>query len=350
MERRLPLLGQRLGQIVSFSGGGQSTRVSPGDLITADLVNSILDRLDSAESKLTALEAMTGFTLGSLGTGVHTLVALSTGFESPVSSIWLDGNQILVGSRGINLVILDSQSLTVKYISTYDTHASIDEANRLVSDLQQRTNHYDVVVVATQDAYTNSLTNAAADALAAVGGKSLSDPFLLQQPSRANGAFIGVVPGNLAGSIGNLGFDYLVSVIPADTIGFDVGRLAALPFVWGLYSIPQQRFLLGGAANNSDTTGFPPTSLGVPLIASRPGVTGRPSLINFLRGARAGDPVHQIPGISNAEAQLLQNNGITNVGELAKADPARVATILNIQPNEAQRVIGIVRELLGPGQ
>src|SRR5947208_16999519 len=118
-----------------------STRFLPGDLITSSLINSILDRLD-------ALEGKAPITLGPLATGTHTMVALSSGFEG-TSGIWLDGTLLLSGTRGINLVILDFQTLQVKYASSYDTYGNPDESSRLASDLRSRTSRYAVVVSVT---------------------------------------------------------------------------------------------------------------------------------------------------------------------------------------------------------
>ena len=346
MQERLSLSGRQLLQAVAALSTQPIPRVAPGDLITADLVNSILDKLDSFDQRITVLESRpgdAGFALGPLATGIHTLIALSSGFEG-TSGIWLDGNQLLVGTRGINLIILDFQDLHIKYSSNYDTWANGNESSRLASDLRLRTNRYDVVVVVTVDAYINTgnLSDDVKNALGAVGGAALSEPAGPNVPvSRANAAFIGVVPNNMS----NVGFNYLVSVMPADSPGFGNGLLAALPFAWGLYSTINQRFLLGGAANNSDTTGAVPAAQ-----VGAPGIMFQPSLINSLREVRSADPVNRVPGIGSVEMQLLHNNGITNIGELAKADPNHVAAVLNVQPEEANRIVGGLRELLGPGQ
>src|SRR5207244_234598 len=113
-------------------------------------------------------------------------------------------------------------------------------ATQLVTDLRSHTSQYDVVVAATHDAYATQLGVDAKAALAAVGGAALGKA----PSSRANAALIGVVPANKD----NVSFDYLVSVMPADGPGFVNERLAGLPLVWGIYSLPLQRFLLGGAS------------------------------------------------------------------------------------------------------
>ncbi len=212
--------------------------VHPGDVITAQLMNNILSRLATLEAK----PAVTGFQLGSLGTDIHTLVALGTGFESG-GGIFLDGNSVLsqpIG-RGINMVILNGTTLAVKFSSVFDTWGDAAESARLVTALNNNTARYDIVAVITHDAYSLSLSAAAASALASVGGAAMQNP----PRQRTNAAFIGVVPASRT----NVSFDYLTSVITADNTGTGGNALlAALPLAWGIYSKPQKRFLVGGAA------------------------------------------------------------------------------------------------------
>lgn len=220
----------------------QIAGVVPGDIITSELMNQILARL-------TLLEAsrITGILLGPLSENTHTIVALGTGFESG-GGIFLDGVSLLAGpvQRGINLVILDP-NLTVKFRSAYDTLGSINESDRLVTDLQNQAVARDLVVVATHDAFLG-ISNAAKFALGSVGGEALGRVLRL----RDNGAFIGVVPNNRS----NISFNYLASLVPADSEGSSTALLSALPFVWGIYSIPLKRFLVGGGSNTSFISTF----------------------------------------------------------------------------------------------
>jgi hypothetical protein len=228
--------------------------------------------------------------------------------------------------------------MQVKYTSSYDTWGIPTEASRLAGDLHARASRYDIIVVVTVDAYINDgfLTDDAKNALAAVGGFSLSEPTKIAA-SRANAAFIGVVPADTS----NIGFNYLVSVMPADSPGFGNRQLAALPFAWGLYSTVYRRFLLGGAANNSDATGVVPA----PPIAG-PGIIGvRPGLGIFTR-LQPTDPVVRIPGIGAAEREVLSRSSIANIGDLANTNPVHLATILNIQPSEAETFVSNARTLL----
>jgi hypothetical protein len=240
-------------------------RVQPGDLITADLLNRILEDLATRTSD-------TGIRLGPLARGTHTLVALGTGLE-PGGGIWLDGQPLLSDEPGpgLNLVILDS-ALGLKFRATYDTHASADESRRLAADLRARAGRSDVVAAVSHDAYLTNLDSTARAALAAVGGAGLATP----PTGRHNAAFMSVVPADR----GTIVFDYLTSVMPPDATGSPAG----LAFVWGIYSTPLRRFLLGsGAGGVGAGPGAPPVPVAViaalaldPTTVVRGGaVTGR---------------------------------------------------------------------------
>jgi interleukin-like EMT inducer protein len=229
------------------SGGGRSQSISlsaeqiqgvrPGDVITSDLFNRLLARLAALEAS-----HATSILLGPLGENTHTLVALSTGFETG-GGIFLDGVSLLSTpvQRGINLVILHPD-LKVKHKGAYDTLIEGTASADLVKDLQNQAAEGYLVLVATHENYAAGLSPAALQALAAVGGAAMA----VKSNRRDNAAFIGIVPSDRA----NVRYNYLVSHIPADGKGF----LAALPFVWGIYSIPLKRFLLGGGSSSEGTT------------------------------------------------------------------------------------------------
>jgi Interleukin-like EMT inducer len=221
----------------TLSSAPSAQVVHPGDVITAQLMNGILARLAALEAK----PVVNGFQLGSLGTDIHSLVALGTGFESG-GGIFLDGNSVLsqpIG-RGVNMAILNGTTLAVKFSGVFDTWGDAAESTRLVTTLNNNAARYDIVAVITHDAYSLSLSTAAADALASVGGAAMKNP----PRQRTNAAFIGVVPASRT----NVSFNYLTSVITADNTGTGGSALlAALPLAWGIYSKPQKRFLVGGA-------------------------------------------------------------------------------------------------------
>ena len=222
--------------------------VRPGDVITSDLFNRL-------HARLAALEASnpTGILLGPLGANTHTLVALGTGFETG-GGIFLDGVSLLSSppQGGINLVILDP-NLSRKFSSAYDTSkekAAESESARLAKDLQDRAAAHDLVLVATHEIYSFQLSADARQALAAVGGAAMA----VSSPLKNSAAFIGIVPDKRV----TVRYNYLVSIIPAD-VGNSV---AALPFVWGIYSIPLKRFLIGGGSSSQF---LPPPGVSGPL-------------------------------------------------------------------------------------
>jgi hypothetical protein len=342
-----------------------SPRVQPGDLITADLINSILQRLDGLAAQVSDVR----FVLGPLAANTHTLVALGTGFEQS-GGIWLDGVSLLTTApvRGVNLVVLDP-NLSLKFRATYDTWGSANASAQLANDLFQQTGQYDVVAAVSHDAFALNLTPQAKAALAAVGGASLA-----QAPAdtRANAAFIGVVPASKT-----VAFDYLTSVIPADGAGWGNPRLASLPFAWGLYSVALQRFLLGGASGSAGVLAAAPTvptlpTLTIPTIITQPTFTlptitvptfigpivtqpinvgpvvSQPVNIGpLVRLIQPTDAVTALPGVGRAESELLAGAGIHNVSGLAASDPQAVASTLNIAHDVAANLIGSARTMLG---
>jgi hypothetical protein len=217
-----------------------SLRVQPGDVITSDLFNSLLTRVAILESQTSDI----GLRLGALADDTHTLVALGTGFESG-GGIWLDGAPLLSvqTQAGIHLVILDA-ALRLKFRKIYDVsrrgEGATKASDEMAAVLRTQTSQYDIVVVVTHDSYVG-LSAAGRAALASVGGASLAAP----GRDRDNAALIGVVPAN---NSDQASFDYLLSVIPADMPDTGAAQVAALPFAWGIYSVPMRRFLMGSAS------------------------------------------------------------------------------------------------------
>ena len=149
-------------------------RVRPGDVITADLINMVLQMLETLAAGLASQASMFGpdtaaLQLGNLAQDTHTLLALGTGFDARRRHL-LDGQSLLAGqpTRGINLVILDAE-LNLKYRRAYDTFAFSAQAELLASDLLQRTEQNDIVIGMTSDAFSSQLTSGARAALASVG-------------------------------------------------------------------------------------------------------------------------------------------------------------------------------------
>jgi hypothetical protein len=278
-------------------------------------MNQILKRLDLLESRLSD----TRIVLGPMAMDIHTLVALGSGFED-TGGIWLDGSPLFDKglTRGVHLVVFNSQ-LSFKFKGSYDTFASdadYKESKRLALDVASHTRPNDVVAVATSDAYVEYLEWKGRAALASIGGSALvEDKF---KRSRANGAFLGIVPTNRPSA----NFNYLVSVMPADKLEFGEARTSALPFAWGVYSIPMLRFLLGGSTGFSN-----PTQMSTPPILS--------------------DPVTVLPGISRTEVDALGRAGITTMEKLAKANEADIVRMSGWSSDAAKLFIADAKRLLG---
>jgi len=327
------------------SNGSQTVlpRVRPGDVITADLLNLVLELLETLAAGLAGQAAAFGpdvaaLRLGNLAQNTRTLLALGTGFEQD-GGIFLDGQSLLTGApaRGVNLVILDAE-LNLKYRSSYDTLVFSAEAERLASDLLQRTVQYDVVIGMTSDAFSSQLTSNARAALASVGAEVVGRT----SQARDAAAFIGVVPNSQT----RVSFNYLASALPADQTGTTGARLAAQPFAWGLYSRSMQRFLLGGSSGSLTAVRDPQTGGDV-----RPGgsvvVPLDPNFgLTLPREVLGTQSVSIIKGIGERRALALQEAGITNLALLAEAQPDVIAQAAGIGMSSAQTWISQAQSLL----
>lgn len=317
-------------------------RVRPGDVITADLINLILQMLETLTAGLAGQVAAFGpdvaaLRLGTLAENTHTLLALGTGFEQD-GGIFLDGQSLLAGApgRGVNLVILDGE-LNLKHRQTYDTFAFSAQADLLASDLRQRTEQYDVVIGVTSDAFSSQLTDNARAALASVGAAALANA----SRARDSAAFIGVVPNSQE----RVSFNYLTSVLPADQPGTGGARLAAQPFAWGLYNRARQRFLLGGASGSLTDQREPQTGGGqagggvvVPLDPNFG--------LSLPRDVLGTQSVSIIKGIGGRRANALQQAGVNNLAMLAEAQPEAIAQAAGVGLSSAQTWISQAQSLL----
>jgi len=318
-------------------------RVRPGDVITADMMNMVLEMLETLAAGLATQSTMFGpdvaaLRLGNLAQDTHTLLAMGTGFEAN-GGIYLDGQTLLAGqpTRGINLVILDSE-LNVKYRRAYDTFAFSAQAETLASDLLQRTEQYDVIVGMTSDAFSSQLTSNARAALASIGAEALGRARL----ARDAAAFIGVVPNNQT----RVSFNFLTSVLPADQSGTGSARLTAQPFAWGYYSRTLQRFLLGGSSGMMEAVGEPQTGGGT----TQPGgvvVPLDPSFgLSLPREVLGAQSVSIIRGIGDRRSNALQQAGITNLALLAEAQPEVIAEAAGVGTSSATTWINQAQTLL----
>ncbi len=339
-------------RVVRPGGGGSAAptnqtilpRVRPGDVITADMMNMVLEMLETLAAGLATQSAMFGpdvaaLRLGNLAEDTHTLLAMGTGFEAQ-GGIYLDGQSLLAGqpTRGINLAILDSE-LNLKFRSAYDTLVFTSEAERLASDLLQRTVQYDVVIGMTSDAFASQLTSNARAALASVGAEALGRA----SQARDAAAFIGVVPNNQT----RVSFNYLTSVLPADQSGTGGARLTAQPLAWGFYSRTMQRFLLGGSSGNMAAVGTPPTGGGDVRPGGSVVVPLDPGFgLTLPREVLGDQSVSIIRGIGDRRANALQQAGVTNLALLAEAQPDVIAAAAGVGAASATTWITQAQSLL----
>lgn len=319
-------------------------RVRPGDVITADMMNMVLQMLETLAAGLAGQAAMFGpdvaaLRLGNLAQDTHTLLAMGTGFEAN-GGIYLDGQSLLAGqpTRGINLVILDAE-LNLKYRRAYDTFAFSAQAELLASDLLQRTEQNDIVIGMTSDAFSSQLTSGARAALASVGAEALGQA----SQARDGAAFIGVVPNNQT----RVSFNYLTSVLPADQPGTGGAQLTAQPFAWGFYSRTLQRFLLGGSSGNMAAVGAPPTGGGGQVGGGSVVVPLDPGFgLSLPREVLGGQSVSIIRGIGDRRSNALRDAGVTNLALLAEAQPEVIAAAAGVGTASATTWISQAQSLL----
>jgi hypothetical protein len=319
-------------------------RVRPGDVITADMMNLVLEMLETLTAGLALQSSMFGpdvaaLRLGDLAQDTHTLLALGTGFEAN-GGLFLDGQPLLAGqpTRGINLAILDAE-LNLKFRRAYDTFAFSAQAELLASDLLQRTEQYDVVIGMTSDAFSSQLTPGARAALASVGAEALGR----SNQARDGAAFIGVVPNNQT----RVSFNYLTSLLPADQASTGSARLTAQPFAWGFYSRTLQRFLLGGASGYPAEVGDPQGGGGAQPGGGNVVVPFDPGFgLALPRDVLGAQSVSIVRGIGGRRANALQQAGVTNLALLAEAQPEVIAQAAGVGLASAQAWVGQAQTLL----
>ena len=319
-------------------------RVRPGDVITADLINMVLQMLETLTAGLASQASMFGpetaaLRLGSLAQDTHTLLAMGTGSDAN-GGVYLDGQSLLAGqpTRGINLVILDAE-LNLKYRRAYDTFAFSAQAELLASDLLQRTEQNDIIIGMTSDAFSSQLTSSARAALASVGAEALGRA----SQARDGAAFIGVVPNNQT----RVSFNYLTSVLPADQAGTGGARLTAQPFAWGFYSRTLQRFLLGGSSGNMATVGQPQAGGGITQPGGSVVVPLDPGFgLSLPREVLGGQSVSIIRGIGDRRSNALRDAGVTNLALLAEAQPEVIAAAAGVGTASATTWITQAQSLL----
>jgi hypothetical protein len=189
---------------------GELPHVKPGDLITSQLINALIDRINALE-----LGGESILRLGPLAQGAHTLVALA-GSPKSGAGLWLDGERVLDKSNEpANAALLDGATLAVKQsLAVGET-----EADAAFERLMKIAREGDVLMVQV------SVANRQADT-----GEVAS------VETRQSHTYLGVIA---ADGQGESALRYLNSI-----------QSAQLPFTWGLYSAKLRRFVLGGASED----------------------------------------------------------------------------------------------------
>lgn len=93
-----------------------------------------------------------------------------------------------------------------------------------------------------------------------------------------------------------------------------------------------------------DDTGQRSRATTVPLI-----VLAAPTLTETTQSTNAALPVDTVSGIGITYRQRLAEGGITNIGQLAHADPARVFTLMRVSVSQAEHFIIQAQILLENG-
>lgn len=181
--------------------------VQPGDLITAELINALIDRVNAVEGGGDSV-----LQLGPLATQAHTLVALA-GDAKTGAGLWLDGEPLLDKAGALaNLALLDGASLKTRLALVADEQ----QGEAAIAKLNELAKKGDVFM-----AWLSTQEQDPADANAKVG---------------TNHAYLGVIQAD--------------GQIPSALPFLNSIQTGHLPFAWGLYSTKLRRFVLGGASED----------------------------------------------------------------------------------------------------
>lgn len=185
--------------------------VKPGDLITADLINSLIDRINALE-----IGADSVLKLGPLATQTHTLVALG-GAEAAGAGLWVDGERLLDKSNEIaNIALLDGSTLDARLLLSGDGTKLL----QAFEQLQKAAKKGDVLMaqITFEEAATGGGTSAVTTKASYVA------------------SYLGVIQD--------------VNQIEAAEAFLNSIQNGQQPFAWGLYSVKFKRFVIGGASDD----------------------------------------------------------------------------------------------------
>ncbi len=185
--------------------------VKPGDLITADLINALIDRINALEGVGEGV-----LRLGALALQTHTLIALGGGGAAGVG-LWLDGERLHDKEDAVaNLALLDGASLSVRLAIVAD-EASGEAAIARVIKLANKGD-----VLMAQFTETKQSVDSGENAVAVTISQ--------------NHTYLGVIQADN---------QYLDALQFLNSI-----QAGQLPFSWGLYNAALKRFVLGGTSED----------------------------------------------------------------------------------------------------
>lgn len=181
-------------------------RVKPGDLITSELINALIDRINALE-----LGAESILNIGPLAQGARTLVALA-GPSTAGGGLWVDGERLRDANKDIANAALFDSSLDLKLTLTI-SETGIEAAFEQFKKLGKAG---DVLMLQLSTLSKDSDTGA---------------------ETRQNSTGIGIIP---ATGQSETALHFMNSI-----------QAAQLPFTWALYNQDLKRFVLGGSSEDA---------------------------------------------------------------------------------------------------
>jgi len=185
--------------------------VMPGDLITARMINALIDRINALEDGGESV-----LRLGPLAQQAHTLVALG-GTLASGAGLWLDGVRLLDKSNEVaNLVLLDGSSLEVRLALV----AEETKGELAIEQLMKAARKGDVL---------------------------MAQMVMTEKPADTGEAAVNVTTSLIHTYIGMIqeNNDFMSALYFLNSI-----QAGHLPFTWALYSTKLKRFVLGGASED----------------------------------------------------------------------------------------------------
>lgn len=187
--------------------------VRPGEIITSDLFNKIIRKLNALELQASAFDDL--IKLGPLAEDTHTLLVLS-GSSSEEEGLWIDGvHRVSNLEPGLNLIILDENLEVV----LYEKNPSDSKYKQILSEIKEG----QLLILVTMGSKAN----------------------MVLSPSGILKDFVSIDSNNC------IIVSRIVKAPFTSKILLSVSNSIETPLsIWGIYSIPHDRFLIGGTTGN----------------------------------------------------------------------------------------------------